>query len=122
MEPGIITTNVIGLISLAAIGLAIAAWRYNRTVSQLEAAGHHQGYVWLLVAAGCAVILLVALAAVWPLGPQARLAVVITAGLFVPAGIPMILGSIRRHVAARAAEQQRLHDEAADTIRREIVR
>ena len=58
-----------------------------------------------------------ALAVVWPLGPTARIAVVITAGLFVPAGIPMILGSIRRHVAARAAEQQRLRDEARETLR-----
>ena len=70
----------------------------------------------VLVAAGCAVILATALLVCWPLGPAGRIAVIITAGLFVPAGLPMILGSIRRHVSVRAAEQQRI---IADT--REIL-
>ncbi len=112
MQPGIIASIVV-----ASVSLAIFAWFYNGWIERLEAAGHHHGYVSLLVVAGCAVILTVALAVVWPLGPTARLAVIITAGLFVPAGIPMILGSIRRHVAARAAEQQRLQDEAREALR-----
>lgn len=113
MEPGIVTTQMIGAGCLAAIGLAVAAWRYDRLVEALEEQGHHHGYVSLLVAAGCAVILATALLVCWPLGPAARIAVIITAGLFVPAGLPMILGSIRRHVSARAAEQQRI---IADTL------
>lgn len=116
MEPGNITTQFISIALIAAWCLAVAAWFYDRWIERLEAAGHHHGYVSLLVVAGCSSILLVALAVTWSLGDRARLAVLITALLFIPAGIPMILGSIRRHVAARSAEQQRLHDEARGTL------
>lgn len=117
MEPGIITTNIIGLALLAAIGLAVAAWQYDRWLTQIEQHGHHHGYMGLLVAAGCAVILLVALGVCWPLGPAGRIAVIITAGLFVPAGLPMILGSIRRHVVARQSAEDRSTAAAHETLR-----
>lgn len=111
------TSIVVPLAILAAFGLALGAWGYDRWITELEAAGHHHGYVSLLVVAGCSVILLVALAVVWPLGSIARLAVAITAGLFVPAGIPMMLGSFRRHVLARQSEAARLAAEARGTLR-----
>lgn len=117
MEPGIVTAQVIGATLLAAIGLAVAAWQYDRWITQLEQHGHHHGYVSLLVAAGCAAILLVALGVVWPLGPAGRVAVLITAGLFVPAGLPMILGSIRRHVVARQSAEDRSTAAAHETLR-----
>lgn len=116
MEPAIIIQRIIGLSILASAGLAVAAWRYNRWITALEQAGHHRGYMSLLVAAGVAAVLLVALAVVWPLGPQAILAVAIVAGLFVPAGLPMICGSIARHTAARAAAEARMTAEAHEAL------
>ena len=117
MEPGIITTNVIGATLLAASGLAVAAWWYDRWIERLEAAGHHHGYVALLVVAGCAVILLTALLVCWPLGSTARIAVAITTGLFAPAGLPMIIGSIHRHVVARRHAEERATAAARETLR-----
>jgi hypothetical protein len=110
MAPGI--NIAIWLTIPAGIGLALAAWRYDRWITQLEQRGHHHGYVSLLVAAGCAGVLLVSFAVAWPLGPAARIAVALASTLFIPAGLPMIIGSIRRHVTARAAEQQRIIAEA----------
>jgi len=109
--------NIVGLVILVAFSLALAAWGYDRWISELEAAGHQRGYVSLLVVAGCSAVLLAALVVVWTLGTTARLTVAITALLFIPAGIPMIVGSIRRHVLARQAEATSLTAEAKDTLR-----
>jgi len=102
----IITTGIV------AVALFSAARRYNTWITAIEARAYHAGYVSLLVAAGVAAVLLGALIAVWPLGPTARIAVAITAGLFAPAGAPMIIGSIHRHVAARNATETAILTEA----------
>lgn len=114
MEP--ITAPHLGQIALIALALALAAIAYDRWITRLEAAGQHHGYVSLLVAAGVAVILLAGLSAAWPLGPAARTAILITAGLCLPAGLPMILGSIRRHITARSRAEADLMAEAREII------
>ena len=96
--------------------LALAAVGYDRLVAHYERRGYLDGYTALAVAVGCAGVLLVALWVVWPLGQPARIAVAITAGLFTPAGVPMILGSIGRHVAARAQERSRMDAEARRSV------
>ena len=116
MEPEIITQRIIGLALIAVIGLAIAAWAYDRWITDIEAHGHHRGYMALLVAAGVAIVLLAGLIVVWPLGPLARLAIAIQAGLFVPAGLPMTIGSIRRHIIARSAEEAAIITNAREQI------
>jgi|WetSurMetagenome_2_1015567.scaffolds.fasta_scaffold436011_1 hypothetical protein len=92
--------------------LVLAAVGYNWLIAYCEKHGYLDGYTALAVAMGCAGVLLVALWVVWPLGSAARLAVAIVAGLFVPAGAVMIIGSIGRHVKARAQERSRMDAEA----------
>lgn len=113
MEPGI---DVLfrGLIAIAV--LALAAVGYNWLIAHYGKHGYLDGYTALAVAFGCFGVLLVALWVVWPFGPVARIAVAITAGLFVPAGVPMILGSIGRHVRARAQERRRMEAEALRSV------
>lgn len=115
MEPGISTLIAVRAL-LAIMVLGLAAWAYDRLIAHLVQHGYLDGYAALAVAAGCAVVLLVALWVVWPLGLTAWVAVTITAGLFVPAGLPMILGSIKRHVAARERELQRLMAESRKAL------
>jgi len=116
MQPEITTPHLIQIAVIFA-ALALAAIAYDRWITRLEAAGHHRGYVSLLVAAGCAGALLGGLSAVWPLGPVARCAALIVAAGFVPAGLPMILGSIRRHVNDRSADEAELIAQAQEALR-----
>jgi hypothetical protein len=113
MEPGIATLIRV-LIALPV--LALAAVGYNWLIAHCGKHGYLDGYTALAVAVGCVGVLLVALWVVWPFGPVARIAVAITAGMFVPAGVPMILGSIGRHVKARAQERSRLDAEALRSV------
>ena len=114
MEPGM-AVLIRALIALPV--LSLIAVGYNWLIAHYGRHGYLDGYTALAVAAGCAGVLLVALWVVWPLGPLARLAVAITAGLFVPAGAVMIIGSIGRHVAARAQERSRMDAEALRSLR-----
>jgi hypothetical protein len=113
MEPGM-AVLIRALIALPV--LALAAVGYNWLVAYFGRHGYLDGYTALAVAVGCVGVLLVALWVVWPLGQPARLAVAVTAGLFVPAGAVMILGSIGRHVKARAQERSRMDAEALRVI------
>jgi hypothetical protein len=113
MQPGIFSQLLMSVGLAAAILLLFGIW-YNHKVEQLERAGHQEGYVSLLVAAGVGTVLVAAAAVVWPLGVQALAGVLIVCLLFVPAGIPMMLGSIRRHVAQREREQETLRAHARD--------
>jgi hypothetical protein len=113
MEPGM-AVLIRALIALPM--LALAAVGYNWLIAYCGKHGYLDGYTALAVAVGCAGVLLVALWVVWPLGQPARIAVAITAGLFVPAGAVMIIGSIGRHVKTRAQERSRMDAEALRVI------
>lgn len=67
---------------------------YNQLVAWLERKGYHEGYVAFLVAGG----VLVTLAGVSLISWQASLLVL---GAFCASGLPMILGSVYRHVRRR---------------------
>jgi len=113
MEPGM---AVLFRVLIALPVLSLAAVGYNWLIAHYGKHGYLDGYMALAVAVGCAGVLLVALWVVWPLGPAARLAVAIIAGLFVPAGVVMIIGSIGRHVKARAQERSRMEAEALRSV------
>ena len=68
---------------------------YNEIVAWLQRQGYSQGYTALLVIAGTAITLLLAVPVI---GIGAALKV---AGLFAASGLPMTLGSIQRYVQAR---------------------
>lgn len=115
MEP--VNSELVWRLVVAAMTLAIFAYTYDRWLSNLEARGRHEGYLSLIVAGGVMVVLAAALFAAWPLGNNARLAVLIVAGLFLPAGIPMIGGSARRHADRREAELQKLYASLHEDLR-----
>lgn len=93
---------------LVALALALAAIRYDMWIAAQERRGRHDGYVSLYVAGGVLLVLGGATVAVWPLGDVARLTMLIVAGLFVAAGLPMIIGSINRHLDGREKAQDAL--------------
>lgn len=113
MEPGI---AVLFRALIALPVLSLTAGGYNWLIAHYGRRGYLDGYMALAVAAGCAGVLAAALWVVWPLGAVARIAVAVTAGLFVPAGAVMIIGSIGRHVKARAQERSRLDAEALRSV------
>lgn len=85
--------------------VAFGLW-YNAWVAGLVHTGRDRGYLSLIVAAGVAVTIAgVALIAGW----QVALIVLLA---FVASGTPMILGSIRRYVDARAADEARARHDA----------
>jgi len=101
---GICPTYVIVLVALFGFGIG-----YNRLVGKLEHQGHDRGYMGFIVALGCTVTLLGAGVIVgWE--PVAW-----TTMCFAASGIPMIAGSIRRHVRARAKARREIL-EANDRI------
>jgi hypothetical protein len=97
--------------------LAVAATGYDLLVSWLKEHGYLDGYTSLAVAAGVAGVWLAGLWVIWPLGGAARVALAVCGGLFVPAGAPMMLGSIRRHVAARGREVAAAQAQAREALR-----
>lgn len=89
---------------------------YDRRVSQWEQLGYHEGYLSLIVALGVLVtiagIAVLDLVLTWNAGLTALVA-------FSASGLPMIAGSVRRHVASQrrlfrksAAEAMNLAKEA----------
>lgn len=115
MEP--VNSELLWRTVVASLILAIFAYSYDRWLSSLEARGRHEGYLSLIVAGGVLVVLLAALFVTWPLGPNARLAVLLVASLFLPAGIPMIVGSAMRHADRREAELQKLYESIHEDLR-----
>lgn len=98
----------------AGLILAIFSVWYDQRVTALEARGRQEGYMALIVAGGTLVVLVAGLFVAWPLGPAAWAAVGIVALMFLPAGIPMIIGSARRHADRREAELRRIRAAALD--------
>lgn len=116
MEPGI-TDAFVWRTALAALLLALFAYAYDRWLERLEVRGRQEGFLALIVCGGVMVVLAAALFVVWPLGPMAQIAVLIVAGLFLPAGIPMIIGSARRHADRREAELRKLYAGLQEELR-----
>lgn len=116
MEPGI-TDAFVWRTVVAALVLAFFAYAYDRWIERLEARGRHDGYLSLIVAGGVMVVLTAALFVVWPLGLTARLSVLIAGGMFLPAGLPMIIGSARRHADRREAELRKLYESVHEDLR-----
>jgi hypothetical protein len=113
MEPG--TLEAMGsMAALAVVLLVIFGIRYNQWIAGLEKHGHQDGYVSLLVAGGVIVVISLALLVVWPLGLEALAAVAVVGLLFIPAGIPMMIGSIQRHVAQRERDAAKLRAHARE--------
>lgn len=111
MEPVSNTTELVWRAITASLVLAGFAIAYDRWVGGLTRQGRSDGYVSLIVAAGVGIVLAAGLFVVWPLGLSARLAALIVAAMFVPAGLPMIAGSVTRHVQTREQELKRIYAE-----------
>ena len=75
---------------------------YNGLVASLERQGHDRGYMGFIVALGCGVTLI---GAGFLVGWEA---VAWTTGCFAASGIPMMMGSVARHVRARARARREL--------------
>lgn len=79
--------------------LLAAGMLYNQAMAWLERTGRLEGFVSMFVAGG----VLLTLLAAWPLiGLQNALLVL---ALFVPAGLPMMVGSMWRYIEARRTHQ-----------------
>jgi len=85
---------------------------YNAWVARLEHEGGDRGYMGFIVAVGVAVTGLGFVLIVNSLG----LGLVLLA-CFVASGLPMIVGSVQRHVRARAREEQRAREDARGSLR-----
>jgi len=100
-------TYVIVFVALFGFGIG-----YNWLVEKLERQGHDRGYMGFIVALGCVVTLIGARVIIgWE--PVAW----VTA-CFVASGIPMIAGSVRRHVRARAKARRGILDVNDRIVRR----
>lgn len=92
----------LGIVALVGFGIIYNAW-----VASLEQRGHHTGYISFLVAGGCAAAIVAFGLMVW------SLELTLLLGLsFIACGLPMIIGSVRRYVQARAAEEAVARSEA----------
>ncbi len=72
---------------------------YNFLIAHFERKGYLEGYVSLAVAGGAAFTLAMTALVDWR-------AALLATGAFVASGLPMILGSIWRHIQAREQEQK----------------
>lgn len=82
------------------MGLLCFGWAYDRWVAGLESKGHDRGYTAFLVVIGCAVTIVGFVVVVWSLWLG-----LILLSCFAASGPFMIVGSIRRHVQARAEDE-----------------
>ena len=104
---GICPTYAIVFVALFGFGIG-----YNRLVGKLEHQGHDRGYMGFIVALGCTVTLLGAGVIVgWE--PVAWIMM-----CFAASGIPMIVGSVRRHVRARARARREVLEANDRIVRR----
>jgi len=94
-------------VTAALVLLIFASW-YDQRITALEARGRQEGYMALIVAGGTLVVLVAGLFVAWPLGPAAWAACGIVTLMFLPAGIPMLIGSARRHNDRREEELRRI--------------
>ncbi len=91
-------------------GLLLFGIGYNRFVTWLERQGHDRGYTALLVVGG----VLVTLAGAIPITGWWTIMVITLC--FVASGTPMIVGSIWRHIQARAREDEALRQAALEVL------
>jgi predicted tellurium resistance membrane protein TerC len=94
-----------GILAALYMALLIFGIGYNALTSWAERRGYTKGYLSLFVAFGVAVTLVATVVVSWQFA-------LITTGAFIASGLPMILGSIWRHVRDREKELERLRAEA----------
>lgn len=99
---------------MIAVLLALAAfgYLYNRWVAGLERQGHDQGYMAFIVAFGCAVVV-----GGWTLMTLDLAGAALILAAFAAAGVPMIAGSVQRHLRARSEEARALREETERMLR-----
>ncbi len=91
---------------LTLVVLHLISWGYNALIGWLESRGYHDGFVSLFVVVGVGYTVV---AVTWVIGLEAAL---ILAAAFVASGIPMVAGSIARHIRARSTEERCLREHA----------
>jgi hypothetical protein len=95
----------LGILASLYMALILFGFGYNSLIAWSERRGYTKGYMSLFVAFGVAVTLGATVVISWQFA-------LITTGAFICSGLPMILGSIWRHVREREHEIQRLRAEA----------
>lgn len=98
------------LLIIACSALLVFGHFYNKWVEHLERHGHDRGYMAFIVSVGCAITI-----AAFALATDLLLAIPLLAA-FAASGIPMIWGSITRHVQARDAADDTRDTFALDRI------
>lgn len=93
-------------VGLVAVVLVLAGFLYNEWVEYLESKRYTEGYLAFVVALGVVMTLVGVAFLLW----QAAL---IALGAFICTGMPMIVGSVIRHVRRREEEQRAEREEAA---------
>ena len=95
---------------LVAVLVALAAFGffYNLWVASLEERGHDRGYMGFIVAGGCLIVI-----AGWFVITGDLAGALVLLAAFAAAGVPMMYGSIQRHVDAQERAAQALRDENA---------
>jgi hypothetical protein len=88
------------------LGLHLLSWGYNALIGWLERQGYHEGFVSLFVVGGVAYTVAIA---TWIIGIDIAL---ILLAAFTASGLPMVVGSIARHIAQRKREEECLRDHA----------
>lgn len=88
------------------IGVHLVSWGYNALIAWLEREGYMEGFTSLSVVVGVAYTVL---ATTWLIGGRALLVLTLT---FVASGLPMVAGSIARHLQDRKREKRYLLDHA----------
>jgi len=83
-------------------GLFLFGLIYNAFVAWLERQGHDRGYTAFLVVGGT----LITLVGLWVVTDLET--VILTLICFAASGLPMILGSVGRHVRERASEERKI--------------
>jgi hypothetical protein len=86
-------------IALIYLFLFVFGWGYNAVVAWAERKGYAEGYMSLIVSLGVAVTIIPLVIIDWQFS-------FLMLGAFMCSGMPMILGSIYRHVTARRQEQE----------------
>lgn len=94
------------------LALAGFGYGYNRWVARMERQGHDQGYMGFIVAFGCAVVV-----GGWAVITLDLAGAVVLLAAFAAAGVPMMAGSVQRHLRARSEEARALREETQRMLR-----
>lgn len=98
------------ILALTCAGLLVFGMLYDAWVARVNRLPGSEGYTSLLVVIGVGVTVVATLPLI---GGEAFIHVILA---FVASGAPMIYGSIKRHLEARAREDQALRDQAQHII------